>query len=741
MDGDGTSPAPPSSVDRGPVAARPASILVVGLVVGVMEIVIAASFAALVFPGALAVHLPRAMGVTLLAVAILMIVVALRSSVPGTIASVQDSSAAILGVAAAGIAARSAPASESTFLTIVLAIALGSLAIGAVFLFLGSFRLGNLIRFVPYPVIGGFLAGTGWLIFTGGMGVATGDPFTLEGLGRYAQPAVLAKWAPALAFGVLILLLLRVWGHSMILPLSLLGAVALFYVALPLVGSSIAEAERTGWLMGPFPDIALFRPLVAESIVRGDWGVVATQAGTIATLVVVAVIALLLNASGIEVTSGRDADFNRELRAAGEGNTLVAAVGGIPGFQALSLTALAVRSGAASRLTGVVAGTVCGLALFVGAPALGLFPRPVLGGLLLFLGLAFLVEWLVDTRHRLPVAEYAIIVAILVVVAAFGFLEGVALGLVLAVVLFVVSYSQVSAVKHDFTARSTRSNVERASEHEEILRSRGEEIEVLELQGYLFFGTASRLVDRVRRRVDDPELPPLRFLILDLRRVEGMDSSAVLGFEKMRRTLAPAGVRLVLTSLPDRVRQLLSSGDILSGPELTVLADLDRGLQWCEELLLADAGVEGDRTRVSPGELLLEDAGATQAGRLSAYLERIEVDVGEVVIRQGDTSADLFFLESGRLAAVLERDDGSVMRLRSMAPGTVVGEITAYLGTPRSATIVAEARSVLHRLDRDALTTMEREDPDLATALHRRLARMLAQRLADTAEALRVMRA
>lgn len=723
-------------------AARPASILLVGLVLGIMEIVIAASFAALVFPGSLAVHLPRAMGLTLFAVAILMIVVALRSSVPGAIASVQDSAAAILGVAAAGIAGRSAPASESTFLTIVLAISLGGLAIALLFLFLGSFRLGNLIRFVPYPVIGGFLAGTGWLIFTGGMGVATGEPFTMEALDRYVQPEVVARWAPAVGFGILILILLRVWGHALILPLALLGGVGLFYVVLPLVGASVTEAEGAGWLIGPFPDIALWRPLVAEAIVRGEWGVVATQSGTIATLVVVALIALLLNASGIEVVAGRDANLNRELRAAGEANVLVAAGGGIPGFQALSLTALAVRSGAASRLTGVVSGVVCGLALFVGAPVLGLFPRPVIGGLLLFLGLAFLVEWLVDTRRRLPVAEYAIIVAILFVVAAFGFLEGVALGLVLAIVLFVVSYSQVSAVKHDFTVRSTRSNVERAPEHEEILRTRGDEIEVLELQGYLFFGTASRLVDRVRKRVEHPGLPPLRFLILDLRRVEGMDSSAVLGFEKMRRSLSPAGVRLLLTSLSERVSQVISSGDVLSGPEVFVLPDLDRGLQWCEEQLLADAGVEGDRRRVPLEELLLQDVGdGSQAAGLYAYFERLEVDEGDVVIYQGDTSADLFFLESGRLAAVLERDDGSVIRLRSMAPGTVVGEVTAYLGAPRSATIVAEAPSILHRLDQEALARMERDDPDLATALHRRLARMLAQRLADTVDTLRVMRA
>ena len=87
----------------------------------------------------------------------------------GTIGTIQDGAAAVLALVAAGIAA-SLPAGASAevgFSTFVAAMALGSLATGVVFLGLGTFRLGELIRFIPYPVVGGFLAGTGLVLSMG----------------------------------------------------------------------------------------------------------------------------------------------------------------------------------------------------------------------------------------------------------------------------------------------------------------------------------------------------------------------------------------------------------------------------------------------------------------------------------------------------------------------------------------------------------------------------------------------
>jgi SulP family sulfate permease len=118
--------------------------------------------------------------------------------------------------------------------------------------------------------------------------------------------------------------------------------------------------------------------------------------------------------------------------------------------------------------------------------------------------------------------------------------------------------------------------------------------------------------------------------------------------------------------------------------------------------------------------------------RLLPYLEAIEVDAGQTVMREDDPSEGLYFLESGRLTVQLESPEGGRMRLRTMGPGTVVGEVTLYLGTPRTASVVAEVPSRLHRLSAEALGRMERGDPTVAAAVHRMFARLLAERLTDT---------
>ena len=73
---------------------------------------------------------------------------------------------------------------------------------GVVFAALGTFRLGNLVRFVPYPVVGGFLAGTGWLLLKGGIYVASGIQPALRTARNLTREYALVRWGPALAFGV-----------------------------------------------------------------------------------------------------------------------------------------------------------------------------------------------------------------------------------------------------------------------------------------------------------------------------------------------------------------------------------------------------------------------------------------------------------------------------------------------------------------------------------------------------------
>jgi SulP family sulfate permease len=713
--------------------------LTAGLVIGVLEVVLASSFAALVYGGDAAVHLPKAIGFNLFGAAAVLIIVSLRSSLPGVVGSIQDITAAILALLTVSVTKEQPGALYSTFLTLVAAVILTSALTGVVFLLMGRFKLGDLVRFVPYPVIGGFLAGTGWLLFKGGMGVLATRSLTLMSVHRFFRPDPLLKWVPGVIFAILLLFLVRRFRHFLIIPGAVVAGVVLFYGVLAAMGTTVTLAKVHGFLMGPFPYGGdLFDPLTLEALTRADWSVILGQIGNVFAVLLVAVVALLLNASGIELIMNRDADLNRELRGAGLANIVGATGGGIVGFHALSLTALAHRTRAVSRLVGPVAALVCILALVFGADTISLFPRTVLGGLVVFLGLAFLYEWLVDAWSRLPRRDYLVVVLIVLVVAAVGFLPGVAVGLVATIALFVIDYSRTNVVKHALSGATYQSKVERDPRDREILRREGERLHILELQGIVFFGTAHSLLQGIRARAHDPNLPDLRFLVIDFRRVTGIDSSAVLSFTKVLQLAASSEFTVVLTGLGPRAARQLEHGGLTEDTEwLRILSELDRAVQWCEDRLLdAARPPTAETARLLPS--LLRDSldQSVDPERLMGYVEPVEVEAGHELIRQGDPSDDLYFLESGRVTAQFLRPDGRSLRLRTMGPGTVVGEVTLYLETVRTASVVAELPSKLYRLSRAALSDMERRDPHLASAVHRLFARLLADRLSD---ALRTM--
>jgi SulP family sulfate permease len=713
-------------------------VLTTGVLIGILLVVFSTSMAALVF-GDLHAHLSTAIGLVLFGNAVVMVVVAAFSSLPGTVAGVHPTTAPIAAAIAAAIATELPGGHEHTFLTVVLAIALATTITGAFFLLLGWLELGDLVRFVPYPVVGGFLAGAGWLLVVGAVDVLSGVRLSVSDLSELGHTDVAAKCISGVAFGLLLYLAVRRYPHHLTLPVMVLGGVIVFYACVVVSGHSIDDAESAGWLIGPFPGQSGWEPWAARAVTSADWAEVVGQALPMATLVAVAVVALLLNVSGIELSTNQDADLNRELRSTGIANVAAGFGGGLPGFHGVTLTVLAHRTGVSNPLVGVIGGVVSAVVLVTDVSVLGILPRSLLGGLVFFLGLAFLVEWLYDSRRRLPAAEYAIVWAILLITAVLGFLQGVAAGLLIAVVLFVVDYSRTDVVKHALSGATYQSRVERSPSERDRLRRLGEGLEILRLQGFIFFGTANALLERVRTQAAARDRPRLSFLVMDFRRVTGLDSSALSSFSRIHRLGRAEGFPLVLTGLASSLRSRFASVGLDRRDEtLQVHADLDGGVQWCEDRWLETQGAAtaGEQS----AELAQLLSGRLDPAALMPYLDPLELPAGTRVIQEGEDPHDVFFVESGRLTATLDLDGAPPVQLRAMGPGTVVGEVALYHGTRRTASVTTDSPCTVYRLSRQALTKMERLDPRLASAVHALFAHRLAERLADVTEAMKVLR-
>lgn len=701
-----------------------------GLIAGILAVILEISFAALIFSGDLSSFVSSGIGLALFSAMVLVLVVALTSSFPVSIAVPQDSPAAILALAGVSISALLSQSRDTsaTFPTIIAALALTSLLTGAFFFGLGWFRLGRFVRYIPFPVVGGFLAGTGWLLMQGGISVMTGQPLTLDSAYFLSLPLILIRWVPGAALAVLLLLVLRRWSNALIVPSILLGAIIIFYVALSASGLSIVQARERSWMIGPFPSGGLFQFTTVTSLLNANWGALLSQTDKIVTILIVSVIAFLLNASGIELATQRDLDFNRELKAVGFANMLVGLAGGWPGYHMLGGTTLSYKMGARSRVTGITAALLIGFTLFFGASLLEYFPRPVLGGLLVFLGLSFLVEWLYDAFFKLPHLDYVLILLILVVIAVFGFLPGVALGVVVAMLLFIVNYSRIQVVKHSLTGSSFRSAVERSHGERARLRELGDRILILRLQEFIFFGTGQILLDQIRARLQDPGGTPLQFLVLDFRRVPGLDSSAISSFLRLVQLTRAQHIETLFTEVAPSIQNQLKRGGV---EHIRYFKTLDAGVEWCENVILTQNHSPLDIISYSLQAQLMEFLPRGEdRERLAAYLERLELPTDTILIRQGDPADALYFIESGVVSVNVELSDGRQVRVRTIQSGTV-GEIAVYLGGLRTAWVTTLEPTLAYRLSKTALSEMELEAPSLAAGVHKWIATIMAERLAD----------
>jgi SulP family sulfate permease len=707
--------------------ANIASTLAIGIISGVILVTLTISIAALVFRGDLAIGLPIGVGITLFGTLMIGIVGVFGSGLDGVIAGVQDNTAAVIGAAAASIAAGvTAEQAIPTVIAFIFATAaLTALALGG----LGFFRLGALVRYIPYPVIGGFQVATGVLILEGAGSILFDSPDASAVLSFTA----VARWLPGVALGLVVLLLARNRRGRVVLPWLIVSTIAIVHTALAIGGISRTTAASRNWLLSGFEGQALWQPDVLRTLGDADWGAVVGQGGAIATVIALATISLMIKVGALEQATGQDIDVDRELRVAGLSIAAGAPGGGMPGYMHFSQTLLLRRLAGPRRGPALVAVLMTGAVLLAGDTVLKFVPTALVGSLLVYLGLTFLVEWLWDMRNRLERTDYLLVVGAGGAVVVLGFLPAIALGTLTAIVLFVVRYSRVEAVHHSYTLKVFRSSIERSPDQAAALETIGVGAAVLEVHGFLFFGTAHRVFGDHRLDNADGEL---RYAVFDLARVTGIDSSASMALAKLVRRGLAEGFEVVLAGLPAAADDLTAQLTTVEGT-IREFATLDAAAEWCEERLLAEQP-GSERDTVGLERMLSEILGSGRnAQSVVGHFAQIDLEAGDIIIAPGTESPGLFFLESGNLTAQLETIGGEMVRLRTMQPGTLVGEISLYLSGPTTAEVFADGPASVFHLSPAALKEVESTDPAAAAAIHRLAARTLAGRVLHAERALR----
>jgi sulfate permease, SulP family len=727
-------------------ADRIISILLSGIIAGVVTLISSVSFAALIFNGALTPFISSGITILISTAVVAGSLFSLLSAARPVVALPDDDTAPILALMVTLIIASSpegTPA-EVLFVSAFGAMACAALLTGIVLTALGYFKLGSLVRYLPYSVMGGYFAGAGWLLIQGALRVVSDLPLTsAQDFLALLDTNALSRWLPAVLAAGGIRWAISNWHKSLAMPAIMLLLIALFYTVMALVGMNPNELMADGWLVGPFPETetTLFNPVLFQRSADLDWGLVVGHLSSIGTIIMLSAVSLMLTASGLSVLQRNNFDINRELMVAGFANTVSGMGGGLIALPSMSLTQLAMTVGAPkSRLVGLVVALFCALMLFFGMSLIAWFPKTVLAGLLIFLGISLLERWLIEARKQLPRLEYMVVVVILLVVATVGFLEGVMVGLLCAIVLFVINYSRINVVRYALTGKERGSNVERNSAEEKFLRDNGGQTLILKLQGYLFFGTAAALARRIEERLADKDQPALRYAALDFAQVTDMDSSAALSFMKLAQEASQANFFLLLTGLTPIMHQRLMGSwfEDENTSYIQIMPDLDHGIEWCEERILKEQSLSESHEGImqqlarylpTPDDHLI----------LDNYLEHRHVEPGDQLAGQGDPSDEMFLLQSCTASVFLATSSGRKHRIRRAGAGTVFGEVGFYLGTPRTASVIIDTGGELYVLSQAANVRLEQEHPHIAAALHKFMIRVITRRLQLTTTTLQAV--
>src|SRR3984885_10214549 len=699
-----------------------------GSAASVLTVTFGLSYSLLIFGGPLSPYLSYGVAATFISSAILAGVIAVGSSIPFAVSGPESSTAAMTGILASSVVERIVAANPSAPLLapILITLAIATILTGLVLCCFGMTRMGRAIRYVPYPVVGGFLGATGCLIVLGAVRVITGQPLQFATLGQFEDLQTLSKLAAAC---VMALILYMTWHRSrssLGLPAILVGGVIAGHILFWLTGISLAEAQAAGWTFQSPPSADFMLPWSVEAIEKYPWHTLPELSGNLIAVIFVTASCTLFNTTGIEVAVQREANLERELNVTGIANMLSGALGGYTGCISISRSVLNFNSGGSSPLSGFTVAAMSLLMLLFAPTLLGYMPKFVLGGLLIYLAADQLHKWVVQSRRRLSFTEYLSLLTIIVIIVQWGFIAGILIGVVIGCATFALSASRIDSIKYSFDGSEYRSSLDRSREDQAVLSAHGGKIQGLNLQSYLFFGSANRLYQHVKALL--ARHPECRFLVFDFKLVTGIDSSAAYSFAQIKRTAHDRGIRLMLVHLQAATEKALRSSEFVS-QDVSIMPELDHALEWCENELIARHEGHSDE-EASLKDWFVRILGTDEeAVELMQRCQRLEVGVGETVVSAGDAANSMHFILDGRVGVMIPTADGELTRVRSLGRYTTIREMGLVTRAPRNATIQAEVASVLYVLSVQQFEAIKTENPALSQKLLTFFILVMAERL------------
>jgi SulP family sulfate permease len=627
---------------------------------------------------------------------------------------------------------------------------------------LGAFQLGRMAKYVPFPVMAGFVNGSALLIILSqvcpAMGISEQHSLLafISHIGEIKPGALLLSLSTAA-----LMLLLPRWNKKLpAMPLAFIAGTLLYHLL-----ASAGFSDALGGAILPPPEHYSFRFIGTEAfaLLAGPQGasLLPPMLAAALSMAILSSLDTLVSTAATDEITVRRSDTGRQLVAEGVGNALSGLFGMAPGSGALARTKAALGGG---MRTAAAPALIALVTLFVAlemGPLIALLSQAVMAGLLIALGLDLVDKWTLSRLSHLFKKDVAasargdvlVVLAVVSTAALSDMTTAVGVGVLLSVLLFITQMAR-DPVRRSYRATALIPRIYGDLARQRSLAHYGQQIAVLEIEGVLFFGTVSELEARVEALVGEG----VTYVVLDMRRVKHIDATGARALERIHARLQQQGGGLAIAHV-DRERRrpkpgqkaqqhklrkhfvlrhvwirLEDFGAIATLGEERFLVDTDAAVAYCEKHLAAQTqGSPAQEELLAAHAPLMKSLNRSMLHRLRKNLTRAEYRPHEVVFHQGSAPDGAYFVASGRVDVIIDLPGTErKRRVQSLSAGSIFGEMALIDPQPRSASIVASAPAVCYHLGAEGFDLLKREQPDIAFALLNAAALIFAERLRAT---------
>ena len=448
---------------------------------------------------------------------------------------------------------------------------LATIMAGIILIVMGLFKLGNLIRYIPYTITTGFTTGIAITIIIGQIKDFFGLTFVNAPLETFDKIKEIANCFhtinfQALAIGALALLILIVTPKFLKkIPASLI-AVIVCSVVVKLAHMNVNTIGDLYTISSapPIPHIPAFSFSMARAVIPDAF-----------TIAVLAAIESLLSCVVADGMVGSVHNSNTELIAQGTGNVLSALFGGIPATGAIARTAANIKNGGRTPVAGMVHAVVLLIVLVVLMPYAALIPMPAIAAIL-FVVAYNMSEWrqFVWLIKSAPKSDIAVLAVTFLLTVIFDLVVAICVGFVLATILFMKRMADVTNVhgwKYGFDENDPES-IHRKQVPDGTL--------VYEITGPMFFGAA----DKLARVIQTAKVNGV--VIIRMRTVPAVDATAIHSLETILRSCHRRKITLLLSHVNEQPMSVFKKSHLYEQiGEQNFCSNIDDALKRAAEIL------------------------------------------------------------------------------------------------------------------------------------------------------------